>query len=261
MFSLNKLNLFPNLFEQNEPVVFFTPINKMRLAVVPITMLFVFAAIGLFAQAEKKQSVIFHTVLGNSALQLTDPFYKNINGDSITIELLKFYISGLELLQNDSSVFKEKNSFHLIDAAKIISSFISFTTPAAILFNKIKFNIGIDSSTNVSGAMGGDLDPLIGMYWAWQSGYINFKLEGKSNRCNTRNHAFQFHLGGYSYPFNALQTVILNVTAKDEIVITTDIEKLIAGIDLSSQNQVMSPGKEAVLLSEKLKNIFSTVQQ
>ena len=77
--------------------------------------------------------------------------------------------------------------------------------------DKIKFNLGIDSLTNVSGVMGGDLDPTKGMYWTWQSGYINFKMEGSSAVCPTRNHEFQFHIGGYQDPFYAMQTLELEV--------------------------------------------------
>ena len=76
-------------------------------------------------------------------------------------------------------------------------------------FNTIAFNLGIDSITNVSGAQGGDLDPTKGMYWAWQSGFINIKLQGTSNSCPPPKNEFEFHLGGYQYPFNSLQTIIL----------------------------------------------------
>jgi len=135
------------------------------------------------------------------------------------------------------------------------------SSPTNLKFTKIKFNLGIDSITNVSGAMGGDLDPTKGMYWTWQSGYINLKLEGKSKLCKTRNNEFQFHLGGYQNGDNALQTIILNVSENKEIDILIDIEQFVAAIDLSEQNQIMSPGKKAVLLSEKFSKIFSIQKQ
>ena len=61
--------------------------------------------------------------------------------------------------------------------------------------------------------MGGDLDPTKGMYWAWQSGYINFKMEGSCSQCLATKNNFEFHLGGYQQPFYAMQTIELNTTA------------------------------------------------
>jgi hypothetical protein len=130
-------------------------------------------------------------------------------------------------------------------------------TPAAIAFDAIQFNVGIDSVTNVAGAMGGDLDPTNGMYWTWQSGYINIKLEGRSNKCVTRNNAFTFHLGGYQFPFNALQNVILPIQQREQINVVVDLQKFFTSFDLTTQNQIMSPGKSAIFLSNQFSTIFS----
>jgi hypothetical protein len=45
---------------------------------------------------------------------------------------------------------------------------LSFDLPTYLKYDQIQFQLGIDSLTNVSGAMGGDLDPTKGMYWTWQ---------------------------------------------------------------------------------------------
>lgn len=213
-----------------------------------------------FAQTKDQYSLEFHPQFGNSDLIVNEKFYKLSNADSIQFETLKFYISGIELLNDDKMIWAEENSFHLADASAQKSLSINLQIPSKAAFNKVKFNLGIDSITNVSGALGGDLDPTRGMYWTWQSGYVNFKLEGKSNLCNTRNKELQFHLGGYQYPFNALQKIILNVIANEKTVIVLDLEKLISGIDLPKQNEIMSPSKEAVLLSEKVSKCFSIKQ-
>ncbi len=214
-----------------------------------------------FLHAQTNKTLMFHPVFGHSALELNGFFYKLPHGDSILIETVKFYISEIELLNSNGTVWKEQNSFHLLDASAISSLQILLSTPPNLHFDQIRFHIGIDSTTNVSGAMGGDLDPTRGMYWTWQNGYINFKLEGKSNLCKTRKNEFQFHLGGYQYPFNTIQTAILNLPENKEINISVNIEKLFGNIDLSKQNHIMSPGKEAVVLSEKVLSIFSTALQ
>ena len=198
------------------------------------------------------QTVTVNPVFGNSNLQL-DHWYKLKSGDSVKIETLSFYISGIELLNNGTSVWKEKNSFHLIEASQ--SNAIKI--PSGIKYDHIKFNLGIDSITNVSGAMGGDLDPTKGMYWTWQSGYINLKLEGKSNLCATKKNEFQFHLGGYQNPFNSLQTIELSVKENQRIKIVLDMEKVFVQLNLSKQNHVMMPCKEAMISAKNIAKLFS----
>ena len=190
----------------------------------------------------------------NKQLLKPEFYYKLNTTDSIQITSLKFYISHLELINDDKIAWKEKSSFHLIDAFD--KNTLSISIPSNVSFNKIKFQLGIDSLTNVSGAMGGDLDPTKGMYWTWQSGYINFKLEGNSNLCKTRQNEFQFHLGGYLQPFNCLQTVFIQVKSNTNIKLDMDVAKLFQHIQLSKLNHIMSPGKEAVDLSEKISETF-----
>jgi hypothetical protein len=209
----------------------------------------------MFSQTYEIDTIAFSLLYGKQKLQ-TEHYYKN-GDDSVLIETLKFYISGIELLDKDRVVWQEKNSFHLIDISNERTLNISCLVPANIQFTQLKLNLGIDSTTNVSGALGGDLDPTKGMYWAWQSGYINFKLEGKSNLCKTRGNEFQLHLGGYQFPFNGLKTVTFNLINKDKTTITLDIEQLLNAFNLSQQNHIMSPKAEAVLFSEIVSKLFS----
>lgn len=207
----------------------------------------------------KDIKIAFTTTFNNAPFILEDKYYTINETDSIRFNSCKFYISDVQLLQNDKIQFKEKNSFHLINIGDAASISMKLSTPKDISFNQIKFNIGVDSLTNVSGAMGGDLDPTKGMYWTWQSGYINVKLEGQSNLCNTRNNEFEFHLGGYaSYP--TCKSVVLNTTQKENIQISVDIAKFINSINLSVQHHLMTPGKESAVLSEKFIQVFSIVQ-
>jgi hypothetical protein len=126
--------------------------------------------------------------------------------DSFRIETFRFYITRIEFYNNKKLVWKEKNSFHLIDAAKKTSQTINLKTPANLNYDFIQFNLGVDSVTNVSGALGGDLDPTKGMYWTWQNGYINFKIEGKRN---TEKENLKIHLGGYKNNFNEFKKIKL----------------------------------------------------
>ena len=142
---------------------------------------------------------------------LLDRVVVNSEKDTLLINQLKFYISNIHFLKDDSIVFSELNSYHLFDFEMPASTSLSIKTFRSISYNSIRFYLGIDSLTNVSGALGGELDPTHGMYWTWQSGYINFKMEGKASKSTAPSNEFQFHLGGYQQPFYSLQEVQLNV--------------------------------------------------
>jgi len=201
--------------------------------------------------------IAFQLVLGNFSLLLNDTSNLPQTNENLNIETLKFYISKVQLYQIDSLAFEEQLSFHLIDISNPSSLKFSIKIPKNLSYNRIQFYMGIDSITNVSGVMGGDLDPIKGMYWTWQSGYINFKLEGKSKLCKTKNNLFQFHLGGYQIPNSCLQTINLEALEEHPIFIKMDIEKFIKSIDLVKLNHIMSPSAEAVKLSEYLVTCFS----
>ena len=177
------------------------------------------------------------------------------------VDVLKFYISNVRFFLKDSLVYQEQNSYHLCDAAIPNSNRFLMRKSEAISYDKFQFDVGIDSSMNVSGVMGGALDPTNGMYWTWQSGYINFKLEGRCYSCDTRNHEFQFHLGGYSSPFKSLQTVSFNVKNARDLAVIFDISQLLKNIDLAKQNHIMSPSAEAVAFSKLVAQSFKCIEQ
>jgi hypothetical protein len=222
-----------------------------------IILLVLFASIKLNAQTNEFL-LKFKPIVKQQELKLNERFNLSyISKDSTQITKLKFYISAIELYNDKELVYTEKNSFHLIDASDTNSYSINLKDLPNKAFNNIKFNLGIDSVTNTKGAMGGDLDPTKGMYWAWHSGYINFKLEGTSNLCNTRNNSFEFHLGGFSYPNNSLQTIQLDFSNMSAIVVNVDVAKFLAEVGLDKTNMIMTPSKTAVELSKKIASIFT----
>ncbi len=205
-------------------------------------------------------SILLCPTYGSEKLILTDSTFSSNDSSHLKIEVLKFYISKIKLMNDGKIVFEESNSFHLVDAAKSSSLIIPLKNKQIVDFDELVFSLGIDSITNVSGAMGGDLDPTSGMFWTWQSGYINFKLEGKSNFCNTPKNEFQFHLGGYSQPNCAMQNLNFKVKSSKAIKLNLDIQKLLMQIDLASVNHIMSPRTEAVMLSRIVANAFLVIE-
>ncbi len=215
----------------------------------------------LFSQDKNSIRVNFLAFFGDQTLKFDSVYLLNQN-NSLEFQNLKFYVSDVQLLKKGKITYQEKESYHLIDFSDLQkTSFILNNIPEKD-YDKVTFKLGIDSVTNFAGALGGDLDPTKGMYWTWQNGYINFKLEGTSNLCETRNNEFVFHLGGYLHPFISLQELKFPITEiKTEISFKLDLEKLISKIDLSKTNHIMSPSLEAVKLSENVKSAFSLIQQ
>ena len=215
---------------------------------------FLFLSVTVFSQSMAVQLNI-SPWYGNKSLDLTDSSFTSNDASQLRIEVLRFYLSNVQLLKNAKVVLQEGIA-HLVDAANKNSLHISLDNKENIEYDELKFNLGIDSVTNVSGALGGDLDPTKGMYWTWQSGYINFKLEGSSPYCKTRNNEFQFHLGGYQRPNDCLQTLSYPINNSKLIMLHLNVQKILSQIDLAKINHVMSPGEETVRLSKIVAKAF-----
>lgn len=217
----------------------------------------VFVHLSSKSQEMKTIHIKFHPIINGEAIKQNENYVIDSLNNVAKISALRFYVSAIHLIAYKGVAYEEINSFHLVDCFDEQKSTIQLQVPSDISFYQLYFNLGIDSTTNVSGAMGGDLDPTNGMYWTWQSGYINFKLEGVSSLCNTRKNEFHFHLGGYEFPYNSLQMLQLYVPFKEEINIDVNLSSLFKTLDLAKSNSIMSPSKEAMVLIQKVAAIFS----
>ena len=200
-------------------------------------------------------AVNFHLEFNKLPLELKKNYVSATN-DTLTIETFRCYISNIQIQYKDNSVFSQKKSYHLLDFDNSNSFQIPITKKSDKLISKITFNIGVDSLSNTAGAMTGDLDPVKGMYWAWQSGYINMKIEGKSSSCKTRKNEFQFHIGGYMKPNYTMRKVEIKVNSTNEINIAIDLKDFFADLILSKTNSVMIPGKLAMQLADESVKMF-----
>lgn len=180
-----------------------------------------------------------------------------LNGDTINIETVKFYVSNLSLNYGKKTIKSVSKKYHLVNLEDEQTLQFDTKISTKINFNKVNFTLGIDSSTNIMGALGGDLDPTKDMYWTWQSGYINCKIEGTASNCPARKHHFQFHLGGYQHPFANWQHISLEVTKRKTIIIKIPIDKLLESIQLESNYEIMSPSAKAVDYTKYLSSLFS----
>jgi hypothetical protein len=134
-----------------------------------------------------------------------DSAYTNFWKEPYTVSLFKFYVSKFDLINTDSNRVYHVNvdKYFLIDAADSNTwSVHLLATP--FTYNRISFLIGVDSIRNVSGAQTGALDPINGMFWTWNSGYVMAKLEGNSPLSSLANNKIEYHIGGFMGPDNVL---------------------------------------------------------
>jgi hypothetical protein len=213
----------------------------------------------LFSQVK----IIISPKLNNQDIE----FHKDIrfNDRMLKIHNLKFYISNVKLLSNDSVLFAENESYHLLDFTENKNSFHVICNLKS--FTQLSFELGVDSVTNENGVKGGDLDPINGMYWAWQSGYINFKLEGQySNDSklqveNSKHNTFEYHLGGFLAPNNAIQNVNFKMKEKqsknaNSINLDLNLDNFFNFVINNQIYKIMSPSNNTVNLSKILSESF-----
>lgn len=209
-----------------------------------------------FAQVEKEILLDFSPIYNVTTITLNNLLSSNVYSDTVIFTKLKFYISNIVLKKDDKVVFKDKQTVHLLDADHKMSVLLRDVSVVDD-FNFIEFGLGVDSVTNTKGALDGDLDPTLGMYWTWQSGYVNFKLEGKRVGNNKSEKEFVYHIGGYSGEKNAyavIQIPINNIS--DAIHIGIDISKFMNDKDVLAHDMIMSPGEAAVSISKSLAKCF-----
>lgn len=222
-----------------------------------IALLFLISFVS-YGQSNKDSLYINFDLMFNKKALSKNTLYISEQNDEIKITQVKFFISQIKIIYDDKSKYQENNSYHLIDFDKKESMKFPIGMYQNKTISKIEFNIGVDSTASVSGALEGALDPSTGMYWSWQSGYINMKIEGVSKSCPTRKNEFAFHIGGYENPNYAMRNIILNYNKNNNtIIINTDLAPLFAAIPLQTNNAVMSPGKKAMEIADKSILMFS----
>jgi hypothetical protein len=213
------------------------------------------------------QLVLNHKV-GNQPL-VYNTNYTNAFNETYTITKFKYYISNVKMhLQNNSREEKEIESYHLIDGVDATTQSFSFTVNDNI-YDAITLYIGVDSTRNVSGAQTGALDPLNGMFWTWNSGYIMAKMEGTSPVSTSPNNALTYHIGGYKVTENALRKLTFNLPngaiktnrgGTCQISFNVDINRWFNGVHnlkIADLSFTMSPGASAIKYADNYASMFS----
>lgn len=149
--------------------------------------------------------------VANGEPLVLDKGYVNAFGEDYRVSVFKIYIANVSVSDRAGSTSPAKpDCFHLLDASSPGTLVVDHGEDG-LPFRSIRFQFGIDSIRNVSGAQTGALDPMNGMFWTWSTGYINAKLEGSSSFSPNPDRRFVYHIGGFAGAERTQRTVVLDL--------------------------------------------------
>ena len=221
--------------------------------------------------AQTKLIIRFENYVGDKKLTLDTVTYVNGLGQTFTVTNFKYYISNIELEYENSKKSLLNQGSYLIRQDDENTWTVEMDGIPADSYHSISFMIGVDSLHNCSGAQSGALDPINGMFWTWNTGYIFMKLEGKSPASKQPGHIFEYHIGGYKEPTNFIHTISLtfekepmkiNPGKVTTLYIKTDAAKILQGkneIDFSKLSSV-TDFHNSDKIADNYVNMFSVIR-
>ena len=210
-------------------------------------------------------TICFRNRVGERPLELSNAVYVDPFGEPFTITQCKYYVSAIRVTDRDGKEELLTSEARLIDQADTGSLRLVLSSGLTGL-RSIAFVVGVDSAVNTGAVMTGDLDPMHGMFWTWNSGYIYARLEGQSDSARAPAHRFTWDIGGYRANANALREIVLVIPdgRGDEGVVTigADLLKWFDGktaVRLSASPTCHEPGALAMRLADNYATMFSIV--
>lgn len=224
--------------------------------------IWVLMAIPVAGFSQKKISLIFHHKAGKEELILGNSYTTPL-GEKILIQKFRYYVSNFSVTNKQGTTFILPIDYFLVDEADSLSKIINLSVPD-ISINSIQFLLGVDSIRNVSGVQTGALDPMKGMFWTWNSGYIMARLEGTSESSTIAGHYFTYHIGGFKGVNNSLKNISLTIPqvtgSIQEVHIMADINawfKNSSEIRVSETPVCHMPGPLAKKIADNYRSMFS----
>lgn len=201
----------------------------------------------------------FNYSFGSQNLEFNTKNYITAANDTVNVENLRYYLSNITLKNAAGAETNLKNYF-LVDPKANKNNSINLLDIKAGNYTEISFLLGVDSVTNFSGVGNGDLDPGYGMYWTWNTGYIFFRLNGRT----PSNKTYSFDLGGnqnlvkITLPLHAFKVKSVNT----KITLNLDVNQVFENPEnyslLTDDAQIhTATTPSAAKLAKNLKTCFS----
>ncbi len=203
-----------------------------------------------------------HTV-GNEKVHLDTVTYKNKLYQPYTITKFKYYISNI-VLTNINGARVVANAYFLIDESDDLSKQIILPNIPKDEYTNLEFTIGVDSIHNCSGVQTGALDPMNGMFWTWNTGYIFLKMEGKSPLSQLPTNLIEYHIGGYKQPTNCIRKISMPLNRKgNQVKINVDVAVLLNSITTIDFTKIPSvtDAKNATILADNYAKMFTLLNE
>lgn len=205
------------------------------------------------ARISLAQELRIRPVFGPDTLEWGKDKYSSVKAETMSFSSLELYLSDFTWTDSAGKETKEPGRVELLEAGGEKQN-LSISHSLGSL-KRVCFRFGLDSATQVSGRMDGNLDPALGMYWAWNTGYIQCRLEGNSVSSKGKKGKFEFHLGGYSSPWATDQKVCLdfsNPSIKGKQDVFFDFKSMFDEVSLKKTHSVLIPCEQARQLSHFL---------
>ena len=205
--------------------------------------------------------ISFQHTVDSQQIEFASQKYSTNGGDTITIEKFKYYVGNLKFTYKSGRQFAFPDVYFLIDSEQPTSLKVNLAKLPEGEVTKIQFGVGVDSLSNDKGLISGALDPMNGMYWSWNSGFINFKLEGRCLSCSSTNE-YAYHIGGFITPNETYQTVSLPISHKIEgpkslLKLNVDLSAFLGDLNIDKLPRVMSPSVKAKQLAQSFPKMFN----
>ncbi|HQS23085.1 MAG TPA: hypothetical protein PLC18_00620 [Sediminibacterium sp.] len=217
--------------------------------------------LGLTNMAISQPTVQFKMMFNNQTFH-KDSSYSNSAGEMVQIHRFMFYTTKWKLITASNDTINLSNEHFLINIEKELSMVLPF--PKLANATKLIFDIGVDSILNTTGIQTGILDPALGMFWTWRTGYIMAKLHGVSPQAKTAGNRFSYEVGGFQSPFNSVRTIELELPTQHQkskpLIIKTDLAKWFSGkhiIQIGTTPNCHNAGKLAMQLADNYSSMFS----
>lgn len=191
----------------------------------------------------------------------------NPHGEPLTLTQFKYYLSNFSLTRNDGVTVNLSGYYFLVDEKTPASKSFTIDVPEG-QYTSVSFLLGVDSARNVSGVQEGALDPVNGMFWTWNSGYIMAKMEGKSVLSTAPLQNVTYHIGGFRQAESVLKTITFPMPApiqmragsEVELVIEADADKWFIGpqaVRIANEPFCMEPGALAMKVAANYALMFT----
>ncbi|RFM36445.1 MbnP family protein [Chitinophaga silvisoli] len=228
--------------------------------------LFLFFSLLIGNTAVSQSVILTFTHEVNHQPMRANKAYYTAQGDTFTITKFKYYLSNFSFISETEENIRLSPEYFLVSEDSAASKKVVLTGLPLGRYKAVSFMIGVDSIMNCTGAQSGALDPIYGMFWTWNSGYIMAKLEGTSPASRVPDHSLQFHIGGYRGAHQSQRMVRLNapfvVAAEKTAVINlvADAATWFNGatpIRFSETSGFMTPGTIGDRIADNYSHMFS----